>query len=77
MLRSHPATPPDIRCLRDAFRFDKAVTFDGNIANSGAAFAIDGGSITFKKPQSVTSRNAVTYDTQFSVSPISNSVQTC
>lgn len=39
--------------------FSKAVTFDGNTAESGSAFAIsDDGSLTFKKPDQVISRNA-------------------
>eukprot|EP00904_Undaria_pinnatifida_P008960 jgi/Undpi1/5194/HiC_scaffold_2.g00477.m1 len=46
--------------------FSKAVTFDGNTADSGSAFAVDGGSLTFKKPEAVISRNAITYDNTFS-----------
>eukprot|EP00904_Undaria_pinnatifida_P003303 jgi/Undpi1/12974/HiC_scaffold_7.g02639.m2 len=44
----------------------KSVTFDGNSADSGAAFAVTAGSLTFKKPSVVRFRNGETYDDQYS-----------
>lgn len=47
--------------------FSKSVTFDGNRADSGAAFAVLEGSLTFEKPEVVRFRNGETDDNQFSV----------
>lgn len=72
-----PPPPIQKHVCASFFSFNKAVTFDGNRADSGSAFAIDGGSLTFKNPEKVTSRNAITYDNEFSVRSINTSFRAC
>lgn len=43
------------------------MTFDGNSADSGAAFAVTAGSLTFEKPDVVRFRNGEAFDDQYSV----------
>lgn len=65
---SSPAELSFLCCCGLLFSFEKAVLFDGNSADSGAAYAATGGSLTFQKPSVVRFRNGITYDDQYSVS---------
>ena len=58
---------PSNRSVAPLFSFSKSVTFDGNSADSGAAFAVLEGSLTFDNPDVVRFRNGETYDGQYSV----------
>lgn len=54
-------------CCVAWFSFSKSVTFDGNTADSGAAFAVTDGSLTFEKPDVVRYRNGKVVDNEYSV----------